>query len=61
MSIRSTRRKSELRARPEGVEYAVSVLKEYVAKANEALSVLPDSREKEYLTRIAGFTAYRNN
>lgn len=44
-----------------GVEYAVSVLKEYVAKANEALSVLPDSREKEYLTRIAGFTAYRNN
>lgn len=44
-----------------GVEYAVSVLKEYVVKANEALSVLPDSREKEYLTRIAGFTAYRNN
>lgn len=44
-----------------GVEYAVSVLDEYVGKAKTALVVLPDSKEKEYLTRIAGFTAYRNN
>jgi len=44
-----------------GIEYAVSVLDEYVLKAKEALSVLPDSKEKEYLIRIAGFTAYRNS
>lgn len=44
-----------------GVEYAAAVLNEYVAKAKEALSVLPDSKEKEYLARIAGFTAYRKN
>lgn len=44
-----------------GVEYAVSVLDGYVAKAIDALSVLPDSREKEYLAGIAGFTAYRKS
>lgn len=44
-----------------GVEYAAAVLDEYVAKAKAALSVLPDSKEKEYLERIAGFTAYRKN
>ncbi len=44
----------------DGVEYAVSVLDEYVLKAKDALSVLPDSKEKEYLISIAGFTAYRN-
>ncbi len=43
-----------------GVEYAVSVLEEYVRKAKDALSVLPDSREKDYLMGIAGFTAYRD-
>lgn len=44
-----------------GVEYAVSVLDEYVAKAVAALSVLPESKEKEYLAGIAGFTAYRQS
>lgn len=44
-----------------GVEYAVSVLDEYVAKAVSALSALPNSKEKEYLVKIAGFTAYRKS
>ena len=43
-----------------GIEYAVSVLEEYVRKAKDALSVLPDSKEKDYLTGIARFTAYRD-
>lgn len=44
-----------------GVEYAISVLDEYVAKAVSALSTLPNSKEKEYLVKIAGFTAYRKS
>ena len=44
-----------------GVEYAISVLEEYVAKAISALSTLPNSKEKEYLVKIAGFTAYRKS
>ena len=44
-----------------GVEYAISVLDEYVAKAISALSSLPNSKEKEYLVKIAGFTAYRKS
>lgn len=43
-----------------GIEYAVSRLCEYVAKAKAALDVLPDSKEKDYLVRIAEFSAYRN-
>lgn len=43
-----------------GVEYAVSRLEEYVSKAVDALAVLPDSKEKDYLVKIAGFTAYRD-
>ncbi len=43
-----------------GIEYAVSRLEEYVLKAVGALASLPDSREKDYLVKIAGFTAYRD-
>lgn len=43
-----------------GVDYAVSVLDGYVTKAVDALSVLPESKEKDYLAAIAEFTAYRN-
>lgn len=43
-----------------GIEYAVSRLEDYVSKAVYALAVLPDSKEKDYLVKIAGFTAYRD-
>ena len=43
-----------------GIEYAVSRLEDYVCKAVDALAVLPDSKEKDYLVKIAGFTAYRD-
>lgn len=43
-----------------GQSYAASRLEEYVAKAIESLEVLPDSKEKDYLARIAAFTAGRN-
>lgn len=43
-----------------GIEYAVSRLGEYVAKAKAALDTLPDSPEKSYLVRIAEFSAYRD-
>lgn len=43
-----------------GIEYAVSRLEDYVSKAVDALAVLPDSKEKDYLVKIAGFTAYRD-
>ncbi len=43
-----------------GIEYAVSRLGDYVSKAVDALAVLPDSKEKDYLVKIAGFTAYRD-
>ena len=43
-----------------GIEYAVSRLEDYVSKAVDALAMLPDSKEKDYLVKIAGFTAYRD-
>lgn len=43
-----------------GLEYARSELQEYVDKAVNALSVLPDSYEKECLASLAYFTAERN-
>lgn len=43
-----------------GIEYAVSRLEDYVSKAVDALAVLPNSKEKDYLVKIAGFTAYRD-
>ena len=43
-----------------GIEYAVSRLDEYVARAKAALDILPDSPEKSYLARIAEFSAYRD-
>lgn len=43
-----------------GIEYAVSRLEDYVSKAVDALAVLPGSKEKDYLVKIAGFTAYRD-
>ena len=42
-----------------GIEYAVEQLDRYVAEAVEALSVLPDSTEKEMLVELAHFTAKR--
>ncbi|MBR4756038.1 MAG: polyprenyl synthetase family protein [Bacteroidales bacterium] len=42
-----------------GKEYALSRLDEYVGKAISALEVLPDSKEKDYLAKIAVFTAIR--
>ena len=42
-----------------GLEYAVNQLNKYVGKAVEALSVLPDSKEKEMLVELAHFTARR--
>lgn len=43
-----------------GLEYSAASLKGYVEKAVRALDVLPDSKEKDYLVRIADFTAVRN-
>lgn len=42
-----------------GLEYAVEQLDRYVSEAVEALSVLPESREKEMLVELAYFTARR--
>lgn len=42
-----------------GMEYSRKVLDSYVSKAIEALSVLPDSREKDYLAELAEFTGKR--
>ena len=42
-----------------GIEYAVSALDRYVSEAVEALSILPDSKAKEYLVELAYFTARR--
>lgn len=42
-----------------GLEYAVNQLDKYVGKAVDALSVLPDSKEKEMLVELAHFTARR--
>ncbi|MBQ8062149.1 MAG: polyprenyl synthetase family protein [Bacteroidales bacterium] len=43
-----------------GNEYASMRLDEYVEKAVDALKVLPDSKEKNYLVAIAEFTASRD-
>ena len=43
-----------------GLEYSAAALKGYVEKAVRALDVLPDSKEKDYLVKIADFTAVRN-
>jgi len=42
-----------------GLEYAVEQLDRYVSEAVEALSVLPESREKDMLVELAYFTARR--
>ncbi len=42
-----------------GLEYSVNQLDKYVNQAVEALSVLPDSKEKEMLAELAYFTARR--
>lgn len=43
-----------------GIEYAQSVLEQYVERAVQALEVLPDSKEKEILCKLARYTAIRN-
>lgn len=43
-----------------GIEYADEVLNRYVAAAVDALSILPESYEKEALISLARFTAARN-
>lgn len=43
-----------------GLEYSAATLEGYVKKAVKALDVLPDSKEKDYLAKIAVFTAVRN-
>ena len=43
-----------------GIEYAERRLEEYVAKAVEALSIFPESVEKDLLVRLAHFTAKRD-
>ena len=43
----------------DGLDYAVEKLDEYVAKAVEALSVFPVSKERELLEELAYFTAKR--
>ena len=42
-----------------GLEYAAAALDRYVAQAVESLSVLPESKSKEYLVELAYFTARR--
>lgn len=44
----------------QGESYASAKLDEYVGKAVKALEVFPDSKEKDYLAKIATFTARRN-
>jgi len=44
-----------------GVEYAAARQDEFVQKAIAALSVLPDSPDKETLTKVAQFVANRQN
>ena len=43
-----------------GTLYARTRLEEFVGKALEALEVLPQSKEKDYLAKIARFTAERD-
>jgi len=42
-----------------GLAYSEKKLEEYVGKAIDALSILPDSKEKDYLATIARFTGKR--
>lgn len=43
-----------------GIDYAQKCLDDYIAKAVEALAVLPESVEKSYLEKLALYTAIRN-
>jgi octaprenyl-diphosphate synthase len=43
-----------------GLEYSVSRLNEYVEAAVRALDVLPESEEKEFLIKLAQYTAKRD-
>lgn len=43
-----------------GLEEARQVLEEYSAKAVRAVSILPDSREKQYLVELAAYVGARN-
>lgn len=43
----------------DGISYAKGRLYEYEQRALEALDVLPDSMDKEYLKQLAGYTADR--
>lgn len=42
-----------------GLEVAVARLESYVREAEDALSVLPESKEKELLMQLARYTAFR--
>lgn len=44
-----------------GIGYAEAMLSDFVGKAVDALSVLPDSREKSLLADLAGYTAGRKS
>lgn len=50
----------EIVRREGGIEYAQSVLEQYVERAVGALTVLPPSMEKEILCELARYTAIRN-
>lgn len=43
-----------------GLDYAVSRLNDYVNSAVEALNVLPESVEKDFLVKLAKYAAYRD-
>ena len=42
-----------------GVDYAAASLEEYIKKACEALSSLPDSKAKDFLTELARYNSFR--
>lgn len=44
-----------------GIEKATLKLDAYVAKAKKALDALPESKERDYLSALADFCAYRTN
>lgn len=44
----------------DGIPYAQEVLEEYVGRAVSALDILPESREKELLIKLARYIAVRN-
>lgn len=45
----------------DGIGYARTVLEEYIGKAVSALEKLPESRDREYLARLARFVAERRS